>query len=347
MHLRDGRPKIKVYALGGTIAMIAGPQGAVPGLTGEALVAAVGGLEQIAQVDAETFSIVASPNISVGAVIKLARRIRDDAAGNRWDGIVITQGTDTIEETSFLLDLLLAEFEIPVIVTGAMRNPRLASPDGPGNILAAVRVASWIAVQQSALQFGVLVVMNDTIHAASTVLKANSHRLDAFSSPASGPVGVVIEGRIMIYSKPNRQPVAAATKHLTGSLLEDSVPVILIPVTIGDTGWLLEAIAKGHDDNHYRGLVVDAMGGGHLPERLVGSVAKIAERLPVIISSRTGSGALLLDTYAYPGSETDLLKNQMIFAGWLHSFKAAVLLELLLRAGVSRKAINSVFSEFN
>lgn len=347
MHLSDGRPRIKVYALGGTIAMVAGPQGAVPGLTGEALVAAVGGLDQIAQVDAETFSIVASPNISVGAIIELGRRIREDAAGGRWDGIVITQGTDTIEETSFLLDLLLANLRIPVIVTGAMRNPRLASPDGPGNILAAVRVASWISVQQSARQFGVLVVINDTIHAASTVLKANSHRLDAFSSPTSGPVGVVIEGRTLIYSRPNRRSVLAAGEHLKSPLLDGSVPVALISTTIGDTGWLLEAIAGGLDEGHHRGLVLEAMGGGHLPERLVASVASIAERLPVVITSRTGNGALLLDTYAYAGSETDLRDKGLISAGWLPSLKAAGLLELLLRAEASETEIRSLFMGFN
>ncbi|MEF2553136.1 asparaginase [Aurantimonas sp. A2-1-M11] len=347
MYSSAGGKQIKVYALGGTIAMVPGPQGAVPGLTGEALIAAVDGLDQVATVDAETFSIVASPNITIGAVVDLSQRIRGDAAAGRWDGIVVTQGTDTIEETSFLLDLLLTDLNIPVIVTGAMRNPRLASPDGPGNILAAVRVASSIAAQQSALHLGVLVVINDTIHAASTVLKANSHRLDAFSSPASGPVGAVIEGRTLIYSLPNRQPILAAGRLLKGPLLEGPVPVALVSTSVGDTGWLLEAVADGRDEGHYRGLVLDAMGGGHLPERLVPSVAFIAERLPVVITSRTGNGSLLLDTYAYAGSETDLRDKGVISAGWLHKFKAAGLLELLLRAKASKAEIRSLFTEFN
>lgn len=340
-------PRVKVYALGGTIAMVEGRHGVLPGLTGQSLVAAVPKLQEVARIHAETLSTVASPNITIDAVIDLADQIRRDAEEKLADGFVITQGTDTIEETSFLLDVLLSGLGSPVVVTGAMRHPMLASPDGPGNLLAAVRAAASDTVRDRAAELGLLVALNDALHAAGAVSKVNSHRLDAFASPSSGPVGTFVEERTVLFNLPNRKPIVAAARMLEGRSLDRQAPVALLATTIGDTGWLLRQIAKSREEEIFRGIVLAVMGGGHVPERLVPAVAELARSMPVVAASRTGAGPLLLDTYGFPGAEIDLLERGVISAGWLPPYKAAGLLELLLRAELSNNDIRGVFSAFN
>lgn len=338
-------PRVKLYALGGTIAMVAGDDGVVPGLSGDALVAAVSGLDKLARIEAESVSTLASPNIRVASVIDLAGRIRRSGEAGGCDAFVVTQGTDTIEETAFLLDLLLAGFEHPVVVTGAMRHPLLVSADGAGNMLASVRAAVSPAVRAAAGKLGVLVVLNDTLHAAATVVKSNSHRPDAFGSPSTGPLGAVIEDRVVLQALPERGGVIAAGRLLKGCPPDAEAPVALLTATIGSTARLLEMLCE--DGGHYRGVVVAAMGGGHVPERLVDSISRLAARLPLVLASRAGSGALLRNTYGFAGGEIDLLGRGAISAGWLHPLKAAVLLELLLRCGLSKDKVRQAFSGFD
>jgi len=138
-------------------------------------------LSKVADLQAETVSRVGSHSLSFDQIHALAAKIRTLKA----DGVVVTQGTDTLEETSFLLDVLL-DLEIPVIVTAAMRNPALTSPDGPGNLLAAVRVAADPWVRRHARALGVMVVMLDEVYAAADVVKAHGTRLNAFVSPQTG-----------------------------------------------------------------------------------------------------------------------------------------------------------------
>ena len=123
-------------------------------------------------------------------------RWRPRSVASKADGVVVTQGTDTLEETGFLLDLLL-DLDIPVIVTAAMRNPALTSPDGPGNLLAAVRVACDPWVRAHARALGVLAVMLDEVYAASDVLKVHPTRLNAFASPQTGPLAALVEDRVV------------------------------------------------------------------------------------------------------------------------------------------------------
>src|SRR5471030_40263 len=172
------RPRIHILALGGTIATRPDSTGAMQmGLGADDLVAAVPLLKSVAEIEAETVSRVGSHSLSFDQIHALSAKIK----GLKADGVVVTQGTDTLEETSFLLDLLV-DSDVPVIVTAAMRNPSLTSPDGPGNLLAAVRVAAdpWVRTHAKAL--GVVVVMLDEIYAASDVLKVHPTRINAFAS---------------------------------------------------------------------------------------------------------------------------------------------------------------------
>ncbi len=199
-------PRVQILALGGTIATAPDASGAMQmGLGADDLVAAVPLLATLADIRAETVSRVGSHSLSFDQIHALAAKIM----GLDVDGVVVTQGTDTLEETSFLLDLLV-ERDIPVIVTAAMRNPALTSPDGPGNLLAAVRVACdpWMKAHAKAL--GVVAVMLDEVYAAADVQKVHPTRFNAFASPQTGPLAALVEDRLVPLSLPVRAPVEAA-----------------------------------------------------------------------------------------------------------------------------------------
>jgi L-asparaginase len=194
-------PSIAVGALGGTICMTAdnADAGALPCLSAQQLVTAVPGLADIAQIHAETLLQLPSPSLTLAHVLdSLAWAESMVAAGAA--GIVLTQGTDTLEETSFLLDLLWTHPQ-PLVVTGAMRTPLAAGADGPANILAAVACAAYGASRGR----GVAVVMNNTIHEARWVRKANSMSVETFESPVVGPAGMVLEGMPQYFRPPSRR----------------------------------------------------------------------------------------------------------------------------------------------
>jgi len=340
------KPRIHLLALGGTIATQPGERGMKHGLGADDLVRMAPGLDAIADVAAETVSRTGSSNLALDDVYALAARIQAMADQRASDGVVVTQGTDTLEETAFLLDLLL-DVDIPVVMTAAMRNPKLASADGPANVLAAVRTAT--APWAKARAVGVLVAMLDHVHAALDVTKTETSRLDAFRSPATGPVATLVEDRIVPLMLPVRdwkQAVrdavgASPAARLAGAAA--SSPVALLWLGLGERGALLEAVLNDPRHLGHAGIVIGAMGGGHVPEALVDRLVAYAARLPIVVASRAGGGPLLRHTYEGPGSEIGLRAAGLIFAGRLPPLKARLLLDLLLRAGVDRDAIAAAF----
>ncbi len=343
---------IGVFALGGTIAMVPGEAGGVrPGLSGDDLVAAVPQLAELATIRAETLAVLPSPSLRLAQLFDLAARIGALADEGAIDGAVVTQGTDTIEESAFLLDCLL-DLEIPVVVTGAMRNPHMTAPDGPGNLLAAVRVACDVTVRAQARQIGVLVAMLDNLHAALDVAKASSHRLDAFASPQTGPVGSLIEDRVLLTALPQRPHIPGLRLALgeapASELAARPAPAVaVLPLLLDDPGRLLAALAADPGALGHDGLVLGLMGGGHAPEHLVGDIAALAGRLPVVGANRNGGGPLLKATYEMAGGEIDLAARGVIPAGRLSPPKARLMLDLLLRAGCGRDEIADAFSPLN
>lgn len=310
------QPKIAVFALGGTIATQPGRSGGlIPTLTGEALVATVPQLAGLAVLEVTTFRQLSGPDLAFADLEALAVAI-EKAAGDGADGVVITQGTDTIEETAFVLDRIVAS-DIPVIVTGAMRSSVLPGADGPANLLAAVRVAA----SPAARGLGTLVVFEDDIHAARFVTKAHTTKPSAFRSAPSGPLGFVVEQRVRIVTHVNRLPpigLRAAPRHSR---------VALLTLGLDDDGALIELAAS----QGYSGIVIEGYGGGHVSSLAVQAVGRVAPNIPVVIASRTGAGEVLSSTYGYPGSEIDLGERGAIRAGWLDGIKARLLLTLLLR----------------
>lgn len=325
------RKRVLVIALGGTIASTGAGTGSgvSPRLTAEELLA---GVPQLKQDDLElagrSFRQLPSTEITLADVLELAGEIQRAVDAGAVDGVVITQGTDTMEETSFALDCLL-QLDVPVVMTGAMRNPDLPGADGPGNIYAAVKVAA----SPKARGLGVLVVMDDEIHAAKTVRKAHTSSTAAFHSP-TGPIGWVSEGDVYIVAKPTPSPRVEVPQGA-------EIPLVpLVTLAIGDEGQLLQAV----EQLDCRGLVVEGFGGGHARAVMVEQLERLAAKMPVVLTSRTGAGAILRRTYNFPGSETDLLGRGLIHGSFLSGPKARVLLTLLLMAGAGKEEIAAAFA---
>jgi L-asparaginase len=334
---QTGLPHVTVFSLGGTIASTntsaAGAAGGVtPQLGAHELVEAIPQLQRVAELETVAFREIASGDLILRDLIALASEIT-----KRFDagvaGVVVTQGTDTIEETSFALDLLV-DAPRPIVVTGAMRNPTLPGPDGPANLLAAVQVAA----APEAAGLGTVAVFNDQIHAARFVRKTHTSSPATFRSPTAGPLGWIVEGRPRIAF---RTPALEGTPSGVG---EEVPAVALLTSALGDDSRLvaqLEALG-------YAGLVLEAFGGGHVPAPVVPALEDLATRVPVVLASRTGGGELLRETYGFPGSERDLLSRGLIPAGFLDGLKARILLSLLLATdGGDLGGVRKAFEQIN
>jgi L-asparaginase len=320
-------PSVSVLALGGTIASTGGGGGVTPTLTADQLVESVPGLAQVARIRADTFRQLPSPELTLADLSALAQEVKRRLASGDA-GVVVTQGTNTIEETAFALDMLV-EGDAPVVVTGAMRNPTLAGADGPANLLAAVSTAA----SREARGLGALVVFADEIHAARFVRKAHTQSVCPFRSSPAGPIGWLSEGAVRIGARP------VGRRHIALEGLAEPPPVALLTFGAGDEARLVAAIRPAG----YEGLVVEATGGGHTTAASVEQLEELAEVIPIVLASRTGGGELLRRTYSFPGSEIDLIDRGLIPAGAMTAAHARMVLRLLLAAHAPIPEIRKAF----
>jgi L-asparaginase len=308
-------PRISLLGTGGTISTASGTNGAVPQHGAEDLANWTSGT---AELRARDVLKVSSSAITPSDMYALAEAVRQEIADGA-DGVVITHGTDTMEETAYALALLL-DTPVPVVLTGAMRPPHSAGSDGPANLVAAVAAAAHPPLAG----YGPVIVHQDEIHAARWVTKLHSTRVAAFASPAAGPVGHVVEGRVVLLLGPppgtDRLPTAAAPCRR----------VELIWAAAGVDGLVVDAIAELVD-----GLVVAGTGGGHVPPPLAEALARVVgSGRPVVLGSRCADGRLLSATYGGAGSEVRLLADGLVSARSLSPVKARLRLIFGLSAGM-------------
>lgn len=322
--LPDAR-RVRIFAAGGTIAM-SGADGATPTLDAAGLVAALPSLATRQGLTAETLMNKPSAHLTLEDMLQICKAARD--AARRGIGVVVTHGTDTLEETAMLCDVI-HDAEAPIVFTGAIRTATAAGADGPANIMDAVSVAA----SEHAAGMGVLVVFGGEIHHARCARKTDTTSLVAFSSPQTGPLGRVTEGHATIWSRLPRNP------PLDPHDLDRRV--VIVPTTAGDDGSLARAALAAEPD----GVVIGTLGAGHLAPPLLELWAEAAERMPIIAYCRPERGVVLTGTYGYAGSEQDLRDTKIIPVGFLSPQAARVKLLACLASGLSIEETRWAFSQ--
>ncbi|MGI8580313.1 MAG: asparaginase [Solirubrobacteraceae bacterium] len=317
--------RVRILGAGGTIAM-AGDSAATPHLDAEALLGGVAALADRDDLDARSVVNVPSAHLTLADQLLISREARDTA--RRGIGVVVTHGTDVLEETAMLCDLL-HDAEAPIVFTGAIRAASAPGADGPANLVDAVSVAS----SEDAAGMGVLVVFGGEIHHARCARKTDTTSLTAFSSPQTGPVGRVTEGHPTLWSRVPRNP------PLDPPDLERRV--LIVPTTSGDDGSLARAALDTKPD----GVVIGTLGAGHLAPPLLDMWAAAAEEIPIVAYCRPERGVVLTGTYGYAGSERDLRGTSIIPVGFLSPQAARMKLLACVAAGLEIEEVRWAFRQ--
>jgi L-asparaginase len=323
-------PTVAVLTTGGTIASRVDPAtGDVrPLASGHDLLAALPQAAAIARVEVEEVLSVASPNMTAALMFDLARRLETTLARPEIAGAVVTHGTDTVEETASLVDLVLRSPK-PVAFAVAMRDLSEASPDGPRNLLGALTVAA----SPAAAGRGVVLVVNDEIHAARWVTKLSASHIDAFQSPDRGPLGRLAWDGPRFFGPPSRSPPLPVER------VEERVTLVKV-VTGMDDALIRAALAGGA-----RGLVVEGSGAGNVPDAVVpGIAAAVAGGVPVVLVSRSPFG-LLNPKYGTPGGGKSLRTLGVILGQGLNGPKARIRLMVALAYTTDPAALRSLFED--
>ncbi|HUQ79463.1 MAG TPA: asparaginase domain-containing protein [Patescibacteria group bacterium] len=324
--------RIAIVFTGGTISMRIDPVagGNMPVLGGAALLETVPGLSAIADLVPIDRGLTPASHFTFDALFGISRAVADALAADDVDGAVVVQGTDTIEETAFFLDLL-HHGQKPIVVTGAMRSASFPDYDGPANLLAAVAVAADPAVR--AADVGVVVVLDGSIEPADDVTKTHASAFDTFRSLNRGPLGRVVDGAVRLSAlRGPRRRVAA----------ERAAPrVFLVSATVASDGTPIAALHSAGAD----GFVVAATGAGNTSAALLeAAAAAIADDLPVVLVTRCPAGAAS-DGYAFPGGGATWVRAGAMPAGHLTGEKARIALALGIGAGLGRSDLATLLAD--
>lgn len=307
--------KIIVIFNGGTISMKVDPKikAAVPSLTGEEIMHMVTGIEKHAEVISYNFSSFPSPHMTLEKMMELREFTLKVIREDQPDGVVITHGTDTLEETAFLFDLTI-DTQIPIVFTGAMRSGSELGYDGPSNLAQSIVTAS----SKESRSRGVLVCLNGELNAAQEVTKTNSLSLNAFRTPSFGPLGIVDNNRVIYYRSNDVRQV-----HDIDSLTTE---VELVKTVAGmDSSYLRFLVDKGS-----KGIVIEAFGRGNVPPQMVEGIRYALSRsIHVVIVSRCYEGRVF-GSYGYEGGGKHLRNMGVIFGDALPGQKARIKLMVAL-----------------
>lgn len=322
--------KVVIIFTGGTISMKIDPElhAAIPALNSEEIMAMVTNIENFAEVEAINYSNLPSPHLTPDMMMDIARIVKKNVQRDDVTGVIVTHGTDTLEETAYLLDLIV-DSKKPIIVVGAMRNSSELGYDGSSNLSAAI----CTAISPGSRNKGVLVVMNNEVNAASQVTKTNTLSLDTFKSPEFGPLGIVDNDEVIFYRD------IISRQFIDTDKIEKKVA--LIKAVPGMESDILEFFIE----NNYKGIVIEALGRGNLPPQMLPGVKKaISNNIPIVIVSRCPTGRVL-DTYGYEGGGKNLRELGAIFGGNLPGQKARIKLMLILGLTSEYEKIKTLFEK--
>ncbi len=324
--------KLAMLFTGGTIAMKIDPElhAAIPALNADEILSMIKNVEDITDLEIINFSNLPSPHITPDLMMKLYKKTKELTEDESITGIIITHGTDTLEETAYLLDLLL-DTPKPVILVGAMRNFSELGYDGSSNLAAAI----CTALSPNSIRKGVLVVMNNEVNAASQVTKTNTLSLDTFKSPEFGPLGIVDNDEVIYYrNMPERQTIK--TNNLERK-------VALIKAVPG----LDSEIIYFYINSGYKGIVIEGLGRGNVPPQMIDGIKlAIQSSVPVVLVSRCNTGRVLY-TYGYEGGGKHLRDLGVIFGGNLPGQKARIKLMLILGMTSEIDKVRELFENTN
>ncbi|EOD8237904.1 asparaginase [Staphylococcus aureus] len=283
-------------------------------------------INQYAQIDELNPFNVPSPHMTIQHVKQLKDIILEAVTNKYYDGFVITHGTDTLEETAFLLDLILG-IEQPVVITGAMRSSNEIGSDGLYNYISAIRVAS----DEKARHKGVMVVFNDEIHTARNVTKTHTSNTNTFQSPNHGPLGVLTKDRVQFHHMPYRQQALEN--------VNDKLNVPLVKAYIGMPGDIFSFYSREGID----GMVIEALGQGNIPPSALEGIQQLVSlNIPIVLVSRSFNG-IVSPTYAYDGGGYQLAQQGFIFSNGLNGPKARLKLLVALSNNLDKAEIKSYF----
>ena len=329
--LAVAKPTIYILATGGTIA--GSGSGALDTsytsgtVTVDKLIAAVPDINKIATIKGEQISNIGSQEMNNEVWFKLANRVNELLTSGKADGVVITHGTDTMEETAYFLNLVVKS-DKPIVMVGAMRNSGSLSADGPLNIFNAVNVA----MSKEAAGKGVMVVMNDEIHAAREVTKTNTTAVDTFKSPNSGKIGTVFYGNVKFYMNPVRKHTVNSAFDITK--IKELPRVDIIYSHSNDNPDFVNVAVK----NGAKGIINAGMGNGNpFPSALEALGEAVKNGVVVVRDSRVGSGETTLN------GEVDDGKYGFLASDNLNAQKARVLLMLALTQTTDKAKIQEFF----
>lgn len=309
--------KIAIVFNGGTISMKIDEKikAAVPSLSAEEIMSMIPGVEEFAKIEAYTFSSMPSPHMTLDIMLKLSNFISELVKRQDIEGVVITHGTDTLEETAYLLDMIV-DTEKPIVVTGAMRSGSELGYDGPFNLATSI----CTAISKEARGRGVLVCFNGELNSASEVTKANSMALNAFKTPNFGPIGIVDNNKVIFYRETKK-----SEKYIVNEIKKD---VALIKCVVDmDSSYIDFVIEKG-----FGGIVIEALGRGNVPPKMVKGIENaLKKQIPIVVVSRCFEGRVH-ESYGYEGGGKKLKDLGVIFGDTLPGQKARIKLLLAINS---------------
>ncbi|NMM63727.1 asparaginase [Clostridium sp. P21] len=321
--------KVIIIFTGGTISMKRDENNvAVPSMSGEDILKLTPGIEKIANIDFLNFGMIPGPHMTPEKMMKLSKLISKKVEVEGYDGVVVTHGTDSLEETAYLVDLTYNGSK-PIVFVGSMKSSSDLGWDGPPNLIDAVNTV----ISEDSVNRGVMVVMNKEVHAASQVTKTNTHSLDTFKSMDFGPVGIVDNNKVNFYYSYNKKQYIPAEK------VDSNVALIKCGCGMDDS------ILRFCVDAGSHGIVIEGMGRGNIPPKMVCGVEyALSKNIPVVLVSRCPMGKVSAD-YGYEGAGRELTEKGVILGDNLPGQKARIKLIAALGFTKDLNKIKDIFEK--